>query len=95
MTKTTINIVEDEMIIARELAARLNVLGYEVANIASSKQEALQQVSTRQPDLVFMDIVLKGSGDGIETALTGMADGIVFICEAFINIFKWIFRIDR
>ena len=68
MTKTTINIVEDEMIIARELAARLNVLGYEVANIASSKQEALQQVSTRQPDLVFMDIVLKGSGDGIETA---------------------------
>ena len=66
MTKATITIVEDEMIIARELAARLSVLGYDVADIASSKQEALQQVSARQPDLVFMDIVLKGSGDGIE-----------------------------
>ena len=34
-------------------------------------------------------------GDGIETALIVMADGVVFICEAFINVFKWIFRIDR
>ena len=34
-------------------------------------------------------------GDGIETALTGMAEGIVFICELFINVFKGIFRIDR
>ena len=68
MTKATITIVEDEMIIARELAARLNMLGYNVADIAASKQEALQRVSARQPDLVFMDIVLKGEGDGIETA---------------------------
>jgi len=68
MTKATITIVEDEMIIARELAARLNVLGYDVADIASSKQEALRRVTARQPDLVFMDIVLKGEGDGIETA---------------------------
>ncbi|MBI5687995.1 MAG: SpoIIE family protein phosphatase [Verrucomicrobia bacterium] len=68
MTKATITIVEDEMIIARELAARLNVLGYDVADIAASKQEAIQRVTARQPDLVFMDIVLKGNGDGIEAA---------------------------
>jgi len=34
-------------------------------------------------------------GQGIEIALTGMSDGIIFIFEGFINLFKWIFRIDR
>ena len=34
-------------------------------------------------------------GEGIEIALTGMANGIVFIFEGFINLFKWMFRIDR
>jgi hypothetical protein len=34
-------------------------------------------------------------GEGIEAALAGLAYGIVFIFEAFINVFKWIFRIDR
>jgi hypothetical protein len=34
-------------------------------------------------------------GEGIEIALTGMSDGIVFIFDVFINLFKWIFRIDR
>jgi hypothetical protein len=34
-------------------------------------------------------------GEGIDTALTGMGDGIIFIFNGFINIFKWIFRIDR
>jgi hypothetical protein len=34
-------------------------------------------------------------GEGIEIALTGMSDGIVFIFDGFINLFKWIFRIDR
>jgi serine phosphatase RsbU (regulator of sigma subunit) len=68
MSKATITIVEDEIIIARELAARLNGLGYDVADIAASKQEAIRRVESRQPDLVFMDIVLRGNGDGIEAA---------------------------
>jgi len=33
--------------------------------------------------------------EGIGIALTGMGDGIVFIFDGFINLFKWIFRIDR
>ena len=34
-------------------------------------------------------------GDGIEIAFARMSDGIVFIFDGFINLFKWIFRIDR
>jgi hypothetical protein len=34
-------------------------------------------------------------GEGIETSFARMSDGIVFIFDGFINLFKWIFRIDR
>lgn len=68
MSKATVTIVEDEAIIARELATRLTGMGYEVADIAGSKQEAVRRVEAHRPDLVFMDIVLRGEGDGIEAA---------------------------
>lgn len=61
-------IVEDEILIARELEVRLGDLGYEVAGIASSGREALELVEQTRPDLVLMDIVLKGEMDGITAA---------------------------
>ncbi len=67
MAQTQILIVEDEPIIARDLEETLRHLGYDVAGIASSGEEAVRKVEEQRPGLVLMDIVLRGSMDGIET----------------------------
>ncbi len=61
-------IVEDEGIIAGHIAARLLKTGYSVAGIAESSEEALASVREVSPDLILMDIRIKGSMDGIQTA---------------------------
>jgi two-component system, response regulator PdtaR len=61
-------IVEDEGIIANALAARLVNLGYEVAGIAESSEMAITKTSGLSPDVILMDIRIKGAMDGIETA---------------------------
>jgi two-component system cell cycle sensor histidine kinase/response regulator CckA len=61
-------IVEDERIIARDLQQTLAAMGYDAFAIASSADEALSRASERCPDLVLMDIRIKGPRDGIETA---------------------------
>jgi PAS domain S-box-containing protein len=68
MATQRILIVDDEIIIARELEARLNGFGYEVAGIASSGRQAIALTAQTEPNLVLMDIVLKGDMDGIEAA---------------------------
>lgn len=68
MTPPRILIVDDEIIIARELEVRLKGMGYEIPAIASSGAEAIRLAVEVQPDLVLMDIVLKGDMDGIEAA---------------------------
>lgn len=68
MANARILVVEDEIIIARELEVRLNKLDYDVVGIASSAREALSLTEQTKPDLVLMDIVLKGDMDGIEAA---------------------------
>lgn len=60
-------IVEDEGIIAENIASRLLKCGYKVAGIAESSEEALAKVPESKPDLVLMDIHIKGAMDGIET----------------------------
>ena len=62
-------IVEDEMLIAANIAIQLESLGYEVAGIIPRGEEALKTVQHEKPDLVLMDINLKGELDGIETAI--------------------------
>lgn len=62
-------IVEDEGIIANHIASRLVKTGYEVAGIAESSEEAFSQMRERSPELVLMDIRIKGEMDGIQTAL--------------------------
>jgi CheY-like chemotaxis protein len=61
-------IVEDERIIAMELQHALADMGYDAYAIASSADEALSCANTQQPDVVLMDIRLKGLHDGIQTA---------------------------
>ncbi len=61
-------IVDDERIVATSLQAQLQRMGYGVAGIASSGEEAIRKTEETRPHLVLMDIVLHGAMDGIETA---------------------------
>jgi PAS domain S-box-containing protein len=68
MTKPRIMIVEDEKVIAADIEECLQGLGYDVAGSASTGTEALSLVDRVKPDLVLMDIKLKGEMDGVEVA---------------------------
>ena len=68
MHNTSILIVEDELIIAENLAMQLEKLQYHVCDIVSSGQAALKKVQQHNPDLILMDIAIKGNLDGIQTA---------------------------
>ena len=61
-------IVEDEALIAEETADRLTRMGYQVLGIADTGAEAIAMAQALQPDLVLMDIRLKGAMTGIEAA---------------------------
>jgi len=68
MKPKKILIVEDEGIVALDLQDRLEQLGYEVCGIADTAKIALKMAAKHSPDLVLMDIVLKGERDGISAA---------------------------
>lgn len=68
MSATKILVVEDEGLTAMELQRKLRYWGYDVPTFAFSSKEAVQKAEKIQPDLVLMDIVLKGEGDGIDAA---------------------------
>jgi CheY-like chemotaxis protein len=68
MAKATVLIVEDEAIIAADLAGKLEKLGYEIVGTESRGAEAVEAVYRLKPDVVLMDILLKGGMDGIEAA---------------------------
>ncbi|HXX64465.1 MAG TPA: PAS domain S-box protein, partial [Bacteroidota bacterium] len=61
-------VVEDEIIVGRDLQRRLTLCGHEVPLVASSAEEALQAAERVHPDLVLMDITLHGQPDGIDCA---------------------------
>lgn len=61
-------IVEDEALIADEIQDWLSRLGFEVVGVTDSSTKALEAVKTHSPDLVLMDIRLKGPEDGIHAA---------------------------
>ncbi|CCK79107.1 response regulator [Desulfobacula toluolica] len=68
MEKINILIVEDEYIIANDIQTSLESMGYEVCGMAASGKKALALAKDLSPDLILMDIMLKGNMDGIETA---------------------------
>jgi DNA-binding LytR/AlgR family response regulator len=71
----TILVVEDEMIIAAKISLKLTNLGYEVTGIIPRGEEALVHVAQNAPDIVLLDINLKGELDGIETATQILKNG--------------------
>lgn len=68
MTPATILVVEDEGIVAQEIKSRLEKSGYTVCAIAHDGKTAIAHADDKKPDLVLMDIRLKGEMDGIEAA---------------------------
>lgn len=66
--KSKILIVEDELIEAMNFESFINSSGFDVVGVASTGEDALDKVAELKPDLVLMDIVLKGDMDGIEAA---------------------------
>ncbi|MBF0520063.1 MAG: response regulator [Nitrospirae bacterium] len=69
-SKTAIRvvIVEDEIIVARDIEMKLRKIGYNVLDIATSGEEAIQKAGDLLPDIMLMDITLEGKMDGTEAA---------------------------
>lgn len=68
--KKKILIVEDDMIIAANISLQLSKLGYEVTGIETRGEDAINHARENRPDIILMDINLKGKINGIETAKT-------------------------
>lgn len=82
MSKTNILVVEDESIVSKDIQHSLNKLGYNVVGAASTGEKALELARSERPDIVLMDIMLKGDMNGIETAeiiRTELAVPVVFL----------------
>ncbi|MEI6885810.1 MAG: response regulator [Bacteroidota bacterium] len=73
MAPISIYIVEDELIIAHDLRAKLSELGYEILGIDTKGENAVENIAglkeqNKEPDIVIMDVKLAGKMDGIEAA---------------------------
>ena len=82
MKSVEVLVVEDEAIVAADLAAQLRRLHYKVPAVVSTGEEALALVSRMNPGLVLMDIKLAGEVDGIEAARriqTELATPVIYL----------------
>lgn len=81
MEKPTIIVVEDDFIIAMDLNDKLIKMGYEVVSLVATGREAIKLCAEYRPDLVLMDIVLKGDMDGTEAAekIASLSIPVVFV----------------
>jgi CheY-like chemotaxis protein/DNA-binding PadR family transcriptional regulator len=82
MIMSKILVVDDEAIITMQLEERLTAMGYSVAGMAASGEDAIEKARRLAPDLVLMDIVMPGKLNGIEAAktITGeMGIPVVFV----------------
>jgi len=68
MSKTNVLVVEDESIVAKDIQQSLIKLGYNVIGTASTGEKAYALAEEFMPDIILMDIMLKGSMNGIDTA---------------------------
>ena len=70
MAQAKILIVDDEVVVAEDIRRQLRALGYLVVGVVASGDEAVRLAGEHQPDLILMDIKLKGPMDGIDAART-------------------------
>ena len=67
-TVLNILIVEDDVIIGEDIKKSVRNIGHEIVDFVPSGEQALERAEKLRPDLVLMDIVLRGRLNGIETA---------------------------
>ncbi|MFP4362823.1 MAG: response regulator [Spirochaetia bacterium] len=65
--KSSIVLVEDERIIALDIAQTLEYMGFDVKASFATGEDVLDYIHKNKPDLILMDIMLQGCMDGIET----------------------------
>ena len=84
-SQASILVVEDELIVAHSLQARLQRHGYTVIALARTGDEALSAIARQRPDLILMDIHLADDVDGIEVAerIRGQHDIPVIFLTAY------------
>jgi CheY-like chemotaxis protein len=68
MEMRSVLVVEDEALIALDLACSLESLGYRVLGPASNGEDARRIALSENPDLLLMDVTIQGKVDGIDTA---------------------------
>lgn len=68
MAGEKILVVEDEAVIAADIADRLAAMGYQACDLVATGEEAVKVAGQNKPDLILMDIYLQGEMDGIEAA---------------------------
>jgi DNA-binding LytR/AlgR family response regulator len=69
MAGTNVLVVEDEKIVSKDIQLSLKKLGYNVVGTADTGEMAIQEALDKKPDIVLMDIMLKGTMNGIEAAM--------------------------
>lgn len=87
MTKKKILIVEDEILVSKDIKSCLVNAGFEIVDVVASGEQAIEVAELHEPDIILMDIKLKGQLSGVEAAnlirdkldipiifLTGFAD---------------------
>lgn len=67
-SRARVMIVDDEILVAEDLKERLSSLGYEVTAVVGTGADAVTKAQETTPDIILMDIQLKGDMDGIEAA---------------------------
>ena len=70
MAQTKVLVVEDESIVSKDIQLSLKKLGYEVVGAAATGEKAIKLALEANPDIILMDIMLKGDINGIEAAGT-------------------------
>lgn len=68
MDKVNVFVVEDESIVSKDIQASLKKLGYNVVGSANNGEEALKKIEESKPNVILMDIIIKGAMSGIDTA---------------------------
>ena len=63
---TRVLIVEDEVVVASEIKLRLEAMGFQVLGIVNNGRDAIAVASENEPDVILMDITLKGTMNGLE-----------------------------
>ena len=68
MGKISVLVVEDESIVSKDIQYSLKKLGYNVVGVAATGQKAIDLCGEKMPDIILMDIMLKGDINGIEAS---------------------------